>query len=160
MSATKEGSKIPNTAFNSWTTFDGCDPYKDGNKIGTTNIWVKDYTAQFKNLSIDLAKAERQVDGSLPENDFSRLIATSLFINAGENIENFVPQAHSPGGWSLPPVSILYNDDRADMGAFETGNPTTATLGLIIGKEDQYVYIGTAIQRTVYKWGGDRKSVV
>lgn len=160
LSANKEGAKVPNTAFNSWTTFDGCDPYKDGNKVNNVNTWAKDYTAQFKNLSIEQAKADRQADGSLPENDFSRLIASSLFINAGENIENFVPQAHSPGGLSLPSVSILYNDGRADMGAFETGDPTTATLGLIIGKEDQYVYIGTAIQRTVYKWGGAATDVL
>lgn len=160
LSANKEGSKVPDTDFNSWTTFDGCDPYKDGNKIGSTSIWAKDYTNQFKNLNIDLAMAERQIDGSLPENDFSRLIANSLFINAGENIENLVPQAHSPGGWTLSPVFILYNDGRADMGAFETGDPTTATLGLITGKEDQYVYAGTAIQQTVYKWGGAATDVL
>lgn len=160
LSANKEGSKVPDTDFNSWTTFDGCDPYKDGNKIGTANIWAKDYSAQFKNLNIDLAMAQRQADGSLPENDFARLIANSLFINAGENIENFTPQAHSPGGWNLPPVSILYNDGRADMGAFETGDPTSATLSLIVGREDQFVYIGNSIQRTVYKWGGAATDVL
>lgn len=160
LSADKTGSKVPNTDFNSWTTFDKCDPYKDGNKVNNVNTWAKDYTAQFKNLSIDLAMAPRQADGSLPENDFSRLIANSLFINAGQNIENFVPQAHSPGGWSLPPVSILYNDGRADMGAYETGDPTTATLVLTAGKADQYVFAGTAIQTTVYKWGGAATDVV
>ena len=154
LSANKEGSQVPNTAFNSWTTLDGCDPYKDGNKINNVNVWTKDYTNQFKSLDLDLAKAERQADGSLPENVFSRLIATSLFINAGENVENFQPTAHSPGGISLAPVSILYNDGRADMGAFETGDPTTATLSLISGKANQYVYTGTSITKTTYKWGG------
>lgn len=160
LSVTKEGARVPDTQFNSWTTFDGCDPYKDGNKVNNVNTWAKDYTAQFKDLSIDQAMAPRQADGSLPENDFSRLIATSLFVNAGQNIENFVPQAHSPGGLSLPPVSILYNDGRADMGAFETGDPTTATLTLTAGKSDQFVYSGTAIQPTVYKWGGAATDVV
>jgi hypothetical protein len=160
LSANKEGAKVPDTDFNSWTTFDKCDPYKDGNKVNNVNTWAKDYTAQFKNLSIDLASAPRQADGSMPENDFSRLIANSLFINAGQNIENFVPKAHSPGGWSLPPVSILYNDGRADMGAFETGDPTTATLVLTAGKADQYVFAGTAIQTTVYKWGGAATDVL
>ena len=160
LSANKEGAQVPNTAFNSWTTIDGCDPYKDGNKVGTSNVWAKDYSAQFKHLNIELAMADRQADGSLPENDFSRLIANSLFINAGENIENFVAQAHSPGGLTLPPVSILYNDGRADMGAFETGDPTTAILSLIAGKADQFVYQGDPIQKTSYKWGGAATDVI
>ena len=90
----------------------------------------------------------------MPDNDFAKLKEGSKFINAGQNIENFVPQAHSPGGLTLPPISILYNDGRADMGAFETGDPTIAVLTLISGKADQYVYQGTAIITTVYKWGG------
>ena len=105
-------------------------------------------------MSKDLFLAERQADGSLPDNDFAKLKEGSKFINAGQNIENFVPQAHSPGGLTLPPISILYNDGRADMGAFETGDPTIAVLTLISGKADQYVYQGTAIITTVYKWGG------
>jgi hypothetical protein len=154
LSADKAGAQVPNTAFNSWTALDGCDPYKDGNKVGGVAVKAKDYTTQFKNLTEAIAKADRQADGSLPENDFSRLIANSLFINAGQNIENFVPAAHSPGGTTLPPVSILYNDGRADMGAFETGDPTTSTLSLISGKADQFVFSGTGIVSTVYKWGG------
>ncbi len=154
LSADKTGAQVPNTAYNSWTSIDGCDPYKDGNKVNGVSVKAKDYSAQFKDLSEALAKAPRQADGSLPDNNFSRLITNSLFINAGENIENFMPLAHSPGGISLTPVSILYNDGRADMGAFETGNPTTATLVLTSGKADQYVFTGTAITSTVYKWGG------
>lgn len=154
LSADKAGAKVPNTSFNSWTTLDGCDPYKDGNKVNGVAVKAKDYTAQFKNLTEAMAKADRQADGSLPDNDFSRLIANSLFINAGQNIENFVPAAHSPGGTTLPPVSILYNDGRADMGAFETGDPTTSTLSLTSGKADQFVFTGATITTTVYKWGG------
>lgn len=160
LSANKEGAKVPNTAFNSWTTFDGTDPYKDGNKINNVNVWAKDYSAQFKSLDINLASAPRQADGSLPENNFSRLIANSLFINAGENIDNFMPEAFSPGGISLSPISIPYNDGRADMGAFETGDPTTATLMLTAGKANQYVFTGSAIQSTSYKWGGAATDVV
>jgi len=160
LSANKEGAKLPDTDFNSWTTIDKCDPYKDGNRVNNVNTWAKDYTSQFKNLSIDLAMAPRQADGSLPENDFGKLIANSLFINAGQNIENFEPKAHSPGGLSLPPVSILYNDGRADMGVFETGDPTTAILSLSAGKADQNVFAGTAIQNIVYKWGGAATDVV
>jgi len=154
LSENKEGSQVPDTEFNSWTTFDDCDPYKDGNKVDGVNKWAQDHSAEFKSLSKDLFLAERQADGSLPDNDFAKLKEGSKFINAGQNIENFVPQAHSPGGLTLPPISILYNDGRADMGAFETGDPTIAVLTLISGKADQYVYQGTAIITTVYKWGG------
>lgn len=154
LSADREGAKLPNTDFNSWTTFDRCDPYKDGNRVGGVNTWARNHSAQFRSLSAELAMAPRQADGSLPENDFARLIANSIFINSGQNIENFVPLAHSPGGLSLPPVTIPYNEGRADMGAFETGDPTAAILGLISGRADQFVFIGTPIQTTVYRWGG------
>lgn len=154
LSAGKEGSKVPDTGFNSWTTFDGCDPYKDGNKVNGSNVRAKDYSSQFSDLSIELASAPRENDGSLPVNEFSRLIAHSIFINSGQNVENFIPQTHSPGGQTLPPVSVMYNDGQADMGAFETGNSTTATLSLVSGKASQIVFSGSAIQTTVYKWGG------
>jgi hypothetical protein len=154
LSADKTGSQVPNTAFNSWTTFDGCDPYKDGNKVNGTATYAKDYSTQFKSLSSTLFLADRQSDGSLPDNDFCKLISGSKFINAGENIENFSPAAHSPGGLTLAPISILYNDGKADMGAYETGLATTSTLSLISGKADQFVFSGTAISTTVYKWGG------
>lgn len=154
LSADKTGAQVPNTSFNSWTTFDGCDPYKDGNKVNGTAVFAKDYSSQFKSLSSTLFLADRQADGSLPDNDFCKLIDGSKFINAGENIENFVPEAHSPGGLTLAPVSILYNDGKADMGAYETDNPTTAILSLTSGKADQFVFSGTAITATIYKWGG------
>lgn len=154
LSANKTGAQVPNTAYNSWTTFDGCDPYKDGNKVSGTAVFAKDYTSQFKSLSSTLFLADRQADGSLPDNDFCKLIDGSKFINSGENIDNFTPEAHSPGGLTLAPVSILYNDGKADMGVFETGDPTTATLSIVSGKPNQYVYTGTAIANTVYKWGG------
>lgn len=154
LSVDKEGAQVPNTAFNSWTTFDGCDPYKDGNKVNGVAVKAQDHSAQFKSLSSTLFLANRQADGSLPENDFCKLISGSKFINSGENIENFTPAAHSPGGLTLPNVSILYNDGKADMGAYETGLATTATLSLISGKADQTIFTGNAITPTVYKWGG------
>lgn len=159
LSADKVGAQVPNTAFNSWTTMDGCDPYKDGNKVNGVAVKAQDHSAQFKSLSPSLFLAERQADGSLPDNDFCKLVAGSKFINAGENIENLLPEAHSPGGLTLAPVSILYNDGKADMGAFETGLATTATLTLVSGKADQSVYAGTAIATTVYKWGGAATNV-
>ena len=159
LSADKAGAQVPNTAFNSWTTFDGCDPYKDGNKVGGIAVKAQDHSAQFKSLSSALFLADRQSDGSLPDNDFCKLITGSKFINAGENIENFSPKANSPGGLTLSPVSILYNDGKADMGAYETGNATTSTLSLTAGKADQFVFTGASILATVYKWGGAASDV-
>lgn len=154
LSADKTGSQLPNSTFNSWTTFDGCDPYKDGNKVNGTTVKAQDHSAQFKSLSSTLFLASRQADGSLPDNDFAKLVSGSKFINAGENIENFLPAAHSPGGLTLSPVSILYNDGKADMGAYETGDATIALLSLTSGKDNQFVYSGDPILSTVYKWGG------
>lgn len=159
LSASKEGSKVPDTGFNSWTSFDGCDPYKDGNKVNGVNVWAKDYSTQFENLSIDQASAPREADGSLPVNEFTKLVATSLFVNSGATIQNFIPLTASPGGISLPAVSIPYNEGLADLGAFETGDVTTATLVLTAGKQNQQVYAGTAIQPTVYKWGEGAEDV-
>lgn len=160
LSEGKDGYQEPDTDYNSWTLLDGCSPIKESAKVKDpntgkmVNVYTKNYSNQFKSTAVELAKAERQADGSLPDNDFCKLIDGSVFINAGQNIENFEPKAHSPGGLALPNLTILYNDGQADMGAFETGDPTIATLVLSSGKADQTVFAGTAIQPTVYKWGG------
>lgn len=160
LSADKEGAQLPNTTFNSWTTFDGCDPYKDGNKVNGVAVKAQDYSAQFKSLSPTLFLAERQADGSLPENDFCKLVSGSKCIDAGEIVENFLPEAHSPGGLTLPSVTILYNDGKADMGAFETGLTTTASLSLVSGRADQSVFTGAEITTTLYRWGGAATSIL
>ena len=162
LSADKTGAQVPNTTFNSWTTLDGCDPYKDGNKVngGKDKIYAKDYSSQFKSLSTELAMAPRNEDGSLPDNDFCRLIDKSLFIDKGENIVNFTParfmtpsQANGLELIALPDISIPYNDDCADMGAFETGVPTKATMKHLSGSINQLVYRGDEIEPIVYSWG-------
>lgn len=160
LSEDKVGSQVPNTDYNSWTTLDGCSPYKESAKVlnpstgKSEKIPTKNYANQFKSLALDLAKADRQADGSLPDNDFGKLIDGSVFIDKGQNIENFAPAASSPGGIALPNITILYNDGKSDMGAFETGIATIATLVLASGKENQTIYTGTEIQPIVYKWGG------
>lgn len=153
LSEGKPGYKMPDTEYNSWTTFDGCDPIKDGNKVNGTKVNVKDYTAQFVSLAEALAKAPRQEDGSLPENDFGRLIAQSVFIDAGQIVTNFLPEAHSPGGITAQAITIPYNDNSADMGAFESGIATYATLTLASGKLNQVIYTGEQIEQIRLKWG-------
>ena len=160
LSADKTGSQVPNTAFNSWTTIDGCDPYKDGNKINGVAVSTKDHSAEFKSLSSTLFLADRQIDGSLPDNDFAKLKAGSIFIDKGEAITNlplpsFIPEASRPVGYvQLPNITIPYNDAAPDMGAYESGNPTVATLALTQGSASQTVYTGSAINAIIYKWGG------
>ncbi|MGL5893578.1 MAG: right-handed parallel beta-helix repeat-containing protein, partial [Bacteroidales bacterium] len=88
LSADKAGSILPDTEFNSWTLIDGCDPYKENNRVDGVRVPTKDHSAQFKSLAVELAMAERGVDGSLPENDFCRLVTGSYFVDKGQNIEN------------------------------------------------------------------------
>ena len=160
LSADKTGSQVPNTAFNSWTTIDGCDPYKDGNKVNGVAVSTKDHTAEFKSLSSTLFLADRQIDGSLPDNDFAKLKTGSIFIDKGEAINNlslpsFIPEASRPVGYvQLPNITIPYNASAPDMGAYESGNPTVATLALTQGSATQTVYTGSAINAIIYKWGG------
>ena len=160
LSADKTGSQVPNTSYNSWTTLDGCDPYKDGNKVNGTAVYAKDYSSEFKSLSSTLFLAERQSDGSLPDNDFAKLKDGSVFIDKGVKVENFalvpnIPEANRPVGYvQLPNLTINYNGVSADMGAYETGISTQAGLVLIEGSAAQTVYTGSGISKIVYKWNG------
>jgi hypothetical protein len=160
LSVDKTGSQVPNTAYNSWTTIDGCDPYKEGNKVNGVAISTKDHSSEFKSLSSTLFLAARQSDGSLPDNDFAKLKAGSIFVDKGEKIENFAlipntPEASRPVGYvQMPNLTIPYNDGSADMGAYETGNFTQPTLALTQGSANQTVYTGSAMSKITYKWGG------
>lgn len=163
LSADKAGSQVPDTKFNSWTDLDGCDPYKEGNKVNGTKVYTKDYTSQFKSLKVEDFMAARQADGSLPDNDFAKLIDNSVFKDKGEAITNFTPkrfmteQEASAAGMDLitaDNITIPYNDDAPDFGAFESGNPTQANLSLIAGSLEQKVSRNTAIDPVTLKWGG------
>lgn len=165
LSVDKEGSQVPDTEFNSWTTIDGCDPYKEGNKVNGLTVNTKDHSAQFKGLSSALFLAPRNMDGSLPENDLARLVAGSYFIDKGQIIQNLpitahIPAASQPVGYvQLPNFSLPYNDVSADMGAFETGLANYATLNLLQGSLNQTVQTGTAISGIVLQWGSAATNV-
>ncbi len=146
----------PNTEYNSWTTLDNCDKFKDKAK---GSAQTKDYTSEFKSLSVDLAKAPRQADGSLPENDFCKLKDNSVFIDKGQIISNFNATTHLPankipvGYVAFTGITIPYNGTTADFGAIESGDPTIATLALVSGNPTQTIYSGTQIE-IIYKFGG------
>ncbi|HEX3048711.1 MAG TPA: hypothetical protein VHY08_28440, partial [Bacillota bacterium] len=57
--------------------------------------------ADFKTIDVNMAKAARQADGSLPNNDFCKLASGSILINKGVN------------------VGIPYLGTAPDLGAFE-----------------------------------------
>lgn len=163
LSANKEGYVEPDTDFNSWTLIDGCDPVKDGNKVNGKKVSVADHSGQFLSLSEADAKAPRNPDGSLPENDFCRLAGGSVFVDKGEITDGFVPvrfmtQAEAAQyGLELvqaAPVTIEHNGAAPDLGAFESGVPSAGRLYLISGDAEQLVYAGSEIEPVVIRWGG------
>ncbi|MCH5244943.1 MAG: DUF1565 domain-containing protein [Muribaculaceae bacterium] len=163
LSESKDGSQVPNTAYNSWTTIDGCDPYKDGNKVGKERVYAADHSAEFLSLSVADAKAERLPDGSLPENNLARLRQGSIFVDAGEVVKDFVPvrfmteaeaTAHGVELITAEPITIEYNGAAPDMGAYESGTTVDGRIYHVSGPEEQTVYVGTEIEPIVVKWGG------
>ncbi|MCH5326054.1 MAG: right-handed parallel beta-helix repeat-containing protein [Duncaniella sp.] len=163
LSETKEGYIEPDTDYNSWTLIDGTDPVKDGNKVGGTKVYAADHTKEFLSLSEADAKAPRNPDGSLPENNLCRLVNGSIFIDKGEVTEDFVPvrfmtEAEAAQfGLELvtaDPITIEHNGAAPDLGAFESGVASVGRLYLMSGETEQTVYTGTAIEPIVIKWGG------
>ncbi|MCX6028766.1 MAG: hypothetical protein NT169_05630 [Chloroflexi bacterium] len=72
--------------------------------IQPNNSWTLPVTANaadFRSLAADLAAAPRQADGSLPPNDFARLVADSDLIDKGVD------------------VGLPYFGSAPDLGAFE-----------------------------------------
>lgn len=175
LSEDKEGSQLPNTDFNSWTTLDGCSPYKEGAKINGAKPKTKDYSAEFKSLKVEDFMAPRQADGSLPANDFARLIDNSVMKNQGDSIVGFEPtrfmtdEEAAAAGLELvtiDDITIPFNDGRPDFGAYEIdGEPSTpdvpvipkATLDCLTGNASQEIVVGTPIENITFQFGGSAK---
>jgi len=172
LSEDKEGSVVPNTDFNSWTTLDGCSPYKEGTKVGKVKVMTQDYSDQFISLSVADFMAPRQADGSLPDNGFAKLKSGSVMIDKGEPIVNFVPsrfmteEEASAAGLTLDEADILtipYNDKAPDFGAFETEGVSAtdsvvplqkATLSCLTLNASQEVIRGESIDTIIFRMGG------
>ena len=129
LSPDKPGYMDPDTEFCSWLEFDGCSPIKEGYKEGKTQIVTKDHSGEFLSLSVADFKAEREADGSLPNNNFARLKPNSIFKNAGTPIWGFTParkmteEECTAAGLeyiTADDLYIKYNDAAPDLGAFET----------------------------------------
>ncbi|MBO6012388.1 MAG: right-handed parallel beta-helix repeat-containing protein [Bacteroidales bacterium] len=173
LSADKEGSLVPDTDFNTWTTLDGCNPYKEGQKNDDgKKTFTADYTSEFLSLSVEDFLAPRQADGSLPDNNFARLKEGSVMIDKGEPIVNFIPSRFMTAEEALAAgltldeadiFTIAYNDDAPDFGAYETdGIPATgdvtpiekATLSCVSGNASQEMILGEPIEQMVFEYGG------
>ena len=130
LSPDKEGYQDPTagTTFNSWTTIDGCNPIKEGYKEGKTQIETKDHSGEFLSLSVADFMAERQADGSLPDNNFARLKPGSIFKDMGMPVIGYTPtrkmtEAECTAAGleyiTAEDLYIPYNDEAPDFGAYE-----------------------------------------
>jgi hypothetical protein len=154
LSVDKPGFQIPNTSFNSWTTLDGCDPIKEGNKVNGVSVKTKDYSSEFLSLSVADFMADREPDGSLPRNNFARIKPGSVFIDKGEAITDFAPVKHWQDGISAANVTIPFIGATADFGAYEVGDPVFAKI-TVKGSKSQRVYNGTSIEPIVLLYDGE-----
>ena len=169
LSADKEGSVVPDTDFNSWTTLDGCNAYKEGQKVADgSKPLTRDYSSEFVSLSVSDFKAERQADGSLPDNGFARLREGSVFKDKGTPIIGFTPERRmteaecAAAGLeriTAEDLYIGYNDEAPDFGAFELpGTPAEYTvpekivLSCQTANSLQEIVEGQPIADIVYTW--------
>lgn len=171
LSEDKEGSVLPDTDFNSWTTLDHCSPYKEGSKNSEgVKQMTKDYSNEFLSLSVEDFMAPREADGSLPKNNFARLKENSVFKDQGTPILGLTPQRHLPESEAIKAglelivaddIYIPYNDEAPDFGAFELDGvpadfviPEKATLVCTTANSVQEIVSGQPIEDIVYEMGG------
>jgi len=171
LSPDKEGYKDPTagTTFNSWTTIDECHPVKESYKEGNSYTpATKDHSSEFLSLSVADFMAERQADGSLPNNNFARLKPNSIFKDKGMPIvgyepKRFMTQAEATAAGvdliQAEDIYINYNDDAPDFGAYEIDGtsagiviPEKITLNCSTANSLQEVIRGKALQPIVYEW--------
>ena len=169
LSADKEGSQVPDTDYNSWTTLDGCNPYKEGQKVANGSKPVtKDYSSEFLSLSVADFMADREADGSLPDNNFARLKPGSVFKDLGTPIIGFTPtrkmteaECASAGldYITADDLYIPYNDAAPEFGAYELDGvpvdftiPEKISLVCTTANAMQDIIEGQPIADIVYEW--------
>ena len=169
LSADKTGSQVPDTEYNSWTTLDGCNAYKEGQKVADgSKPLTKDYSGEFLSLTVDDFMAPREADGSLPNNGFARLKSGSVFKDKGIPFLGFTPtrkmtQAECTAAGleyiTADDLYIPYNDAAPDFGAFELdGTPTEYTipekieLTCTTANSMQEIVRGQPIEDIIYEW--------
>lgn len=167
LSPDKEGYQLPDTDFNSWTTIDGCHPVKEGFKEGKTQIVTQDHSGEFLSLSKEDFMAEREADGSLPDNNFARLKENSIFKDMGTPIIGYTParkmteEECAAAGLeyiTADDIYIPYNDKAPDFGAYELDGvpfdftvPEKIEVKCVTANSSQEVIAGRSIADIVYE---------
>ena len=169
LSEDKSGSQTPDTNYNSWTTLDGCNPYKEGQKVADgSKPLTKDYSSEFLSLSVTDFMAPREADGSLPDNNFARLKPSSVFKDLGTPIIGFTPvrkmtEAECADAGleyiTADDLYIPYNDAAPEFGAFELDGvpadftiPEKIVLTCTTANSMQEIVSGQPIEAIVYEW--------
>ena len=169
LSEDKSGSQTPDTNYNSWTTLDGCNPYKEGQKVADgSKPLTKDYSSEFLSLSVSDFMAPREADGSLPDNNFARLKPSSVFKDLGTPIIGFTPvrkmtEAECADAGleyiTADDLYIPYNDAAPEFGAFELDGvpadftiPEKIVLTCTTANSMQEIVSGQPIEAIVYEW--------
>jgi hypothetical protein len=169
LSEDKEGSQVPYTDYNSWTTLDGCNPYKEGQKVANGSKPVtKNYSGEFLSLSVADFMADRMDDGSLPDNNFARLKPGSIFKDLGTPIIGFTPtrkmtEAECAAAGleyiTADDLYIPYNDAAPEFGAFELDGvpvdftiPEKISLVCTTANSMQEITEGQPIEDIIYEW--------
>ena len=175
LSPDKDGYQDPTagTTYNSWTTIDGCSPIKESYKPdgGDYTPATQDHSGEFLSLSVADFMAEREADGSLPENNFARLKPNSIFKDMGMPVVGFTPARKMTESECLSYIEglneyvtaddlyIPYNDDAPDFGAYELDGvpadmtiPEKITLSCTTGNAVQEIVEGKEITPITYEW--------
>ena len=180
LSPDKDGYKDPTagTTYNSWTTIDGCSPIKESYKPdgGSYTPETKDHSGEFLSLSVADFMAERQADGSLPDNNFARLKPGSIFKDMGMPVIGYTParkmsEAECTAAGleyiTADDLYIPYNDEAPDFGAYELDGvpvpydvPDKIEVSCKTANSSQEVMEGQAIVDIVYELNDVATSVV
>ena len=167
LSPDKPGYMDPDTEFCSWLEIDDCNPIKEGYKEGKTQIVTQDHSGEFLSLAVADFMADREADGSLPNNNFARLKPNSIFKDKGTPIWGFTParkmtEAECTAAGleyiTADDLYIQYNDDAPDLGAFETDGvpmdlpiPEKIEVTCKTANSSQEVIMGKAIADIIYE---------
>ena len=178
LSPDKENYQDPTagTTYNSWTTIDGCNPIKEGYKDGKTQIVTQDHSGEFLSLSVADFMADREADGSLPNNNFAKLKPGSIFKDMGMPVIGYTPtrkmtEAECAAAGleyiTADDIYIPYNDAAPDFGAFELDGepypfviPEKIELKCATANSSQEIVEGQPIAAIVFEWSDAGTSAV
>ncbi len=174
LSPDKAGYQDPTagTTYNSWTTIDGCSPIKESYKPdgGDYTPATQNHSGEFLSLSVADFMADREADGSLPNNNFARLKPGSIFKDLGMPVIGFTPARKMTEEECLSYIEglneyitaddiyIPYNDDAPDFGAFELDGvpvpyviPDKIEVKCLTANSSQEVIEGQPIEDIIYQ---------